>query len=294
MFRFNLLAGCAILIALPSTMHAQPAKTTVLQAGDFTKEYATDQAAADKKYKLKTVTVEGVVDSFPKNKDGKKDVLLKGHEAGIGVFCTDLPADAVDKLKAGDQVRVSGLAAGKVGPFVVMATCKFVSDTGTPSKKPPMIKKETVVRGKAAEGLVTSKVPNWKVVGLTPNLAYISDRDYAIKKFPKEMDGGHVVVRDSGQINDWVQKGQLALAKDATLYVSMLVNVDGKDIVSKKQLDAMANDGWTFLKEPFESTTPDKSWQWKVASKPLQKGEVELPLPKEFLSFRTHAIYVFK
>jgi hypothetical protein len=138
-------------------------------------------------------------------------------------------------------------------------------------------------------------LPTWKVVGLEPNLAYISDRDYIIKKYPKEMEGGHVVIRDSGRIGDWVQKGQLTLAKDATLYVAMLVNADGKDILSKAQLDAMAAGGWTFLKEPFETTTPDKSWDWKVAKKSIKKGEVELPLPpQEFLFFRTHVIYVFK
>jgi hypothetical protein len=75
----------------------------------------------------------------------------------------------------------------------------------------------------------------------------------------------------------------------------MLVNADGKDILSKSQLDAMAADGWTFLKEPFETTTPDKSWDWKVAKKAIKEGEVELPLPpREFLFFRTHVIYVFK
>lgn len=52
----------------------------------------------------------------------------------------------------------------------------------------------------------------------------------------------------------------------------MLVNTDGKDILTKKQLDAMAADGWTFLKEPFETTTPDKSWDWQVAKKPVKKG----------------------
>jgi len=156
-------------------------------------------------------------------------------------------------------------------------------------------KKADVVRGKPVTGLLTPASKAWKVVGLEPNLAYISDRDYHIKKYPKEMGGGHVVIRDSGQVNDWVQKGQLTLAKDATLYVAMLVNADGKDVLTKKQLDAMEADGWTFLEEPFETTTPDKSWDWKVAKKSIKKGEVELPLPpKEFLFFRTHVIYVFK
>jgi hypothetical protein len=163
------------------------------------------------------------------------------------------------------------------------------------AKKPADPKQAKVVRGKPVTGLLTPASKAWKVVGVEPNLAYISDRDYNIKKYPKEMAGGHVVIRDSGQIADWVQKGQLTLAKDATLYVAMLVNADGKDILSKAQLDAMAADGWTFLKEPFETTTPDKSWDWKVAKKSIQKGEVELPLPpKEFLFFRTHVIYVFK
>lgn len=156
------------------------------------------------------------------------------------------------------------------------------------------LKTVEVNRGKPVTGLVTTANKAWKVVGFESNLAYIADRDYHITKYPKVMDGGHAVIRDSGQINDWAQKGQMTLGRDATLYVAMLVNVDGREVLSRKQLDAMAADGWTFLKEPFETTTPDKTWTWQVAKKPVTKGEVELPLPKEFLFFRTHVIYVFR
>jgi hypothetical protein len=170
-----------------------------------------------------------------------------------------------------------------------------LAESGIVKKGDDTTKRPAVVRGKAVTGVLTPANKTWKVVGLEVDLAYISDRDYSIKKYPKEMEGGHVVIRDSGRIGDWVQKGQLTLAKDATLYVAMLVNADGKDILSKAQLDAMAADGWTFLKEPFETTTPDKSWDWKVARRAIKAGEVELPLPpREFPFFRTHVIYVFK
>jgi hypothetical protein len=177
-----------------------------------------------------------------------------------------------------------------------MATCKFVNDSGTsPSpKKPPETKKDTVVRGKAVTGLVTPASKAWKVVGLEPNLAYMADRDYNIKKFPKEMGGGHVVIRDSGQINDWVPNGQLTLAKDATLYACMLVKINDEQKISDKQLDALAADGWKFVEEPFETTTPDTSWTWQVWKRDFKKGPINPALPKEFASFRTHVIYVVK
>ncbi|MSR54585.1 MAG: hypothetical protein EXS09_15040 [Gemmataceae bacterium] len=176
-----------------------------------------------------------------------------------------------------------------------MGMCSIAKDAGSiPPIKPIDKKKDLVVRGKPATGQVTPKSPEWKVVGLVPNLAYMSDREYAIKKYPKEMDGGHVVIRDSQQVKNWVQGAQLTLAKAATLYAAMLVKIDGEDQVSEKQLEAMAADGWEFLKEPFETTTPDKSWTWRVAKKKFEKGPFNPALPKEFLFYATHAIYLVK
>jgi hypothetical protein len=292
--RRSLWAVLACLIPLP--VFAQ----TAIPAKDITKEFAADEEAAKKKYALKNVTVSGEVESINKGKEGKRDVILKGHEAGAGVFCTELPEPAIDKLKVGDKVTVTGLGVGKVGPWFVMGSCKLAGDApagkGTAAKPAtkPAEKKAAVVRGQAVTGLVTPAARDWKVVGLVPKLAYIADRDYAILKFPKEMEGGHVVIRDSGQVNNWVQKGQLTLAKDATLYAAMLVKVNNDVKVSDTQLKAMEADGWTFLKEPFDTTTPDTSWTWKVAKKSFPTGELNPALPNEFRSFATHVIYVVK
>jgi hypothetical protein len=287
-----------LVICLSPGAYAQ--KDAAIPAADITKEFATDEAAAKKKYALKTITVEGTVESMIKTPDGKRNLILKGHEAGAGVFCSDLPDSVLDKLKDGDKVQVTGLAVGKVGPWFVMGMCKVAGDAGTApapkktaDKKMPE-KKAEVVRGGPVEGLVTPTVRNWKVVGLVPKLAYIADRDYTILKYPKEMEDGHVVIRDSGQVNNWVQKGQLTLAKDATLYAAMLVKINDAEKVTQKQLDAMAADGWTILTEPFETTSPDTSWAWRVTKKKFSKGDVNPALPKEFPSYVTHAIYVFK
>lgn len=324
MSAFRTAMAFVITLSIPAVVLGQFGQPkTIMQATDITKEFADDAAAAKKKYATKTVIVEGVIESFPPDKDGKKDVVLKGHEAGTGVFCNGVPAVFVDKLKVGDKVKISGLGVDKIGPWFVMGACVMYKEpgsvfpmkpvekkplpepgTGLPMKpvekktgpliKPIEKKKDLSVRGKPATGLVTAKFSDWKVVTLVPNLAYISDRDYAIKKYPAEMDGGHVVIRDSQQVKNWVQDAQLSLEKDATFYAAMLVKVDGVEKVTEKQLDAMAADGWEFLKEPFETTTPDKSWVWKVAKKNFEKGPFNPALPKEFLFYVTHAIYVVK
>lgn len=86
-----------IALAMPPVLLAQA--KTAYQATDITKEFADDAAAAKKKYGTKTVIVEGTIESLPPDQDGKKDVILKGHEAGAGVFCNGISAAVVDNSR---------------------------------------------------------------------------------------------------------------------------------------------------------------------------------------------------
>jgi hypothetical protein len=133
-----------------------------------------------------------------------------------------------------------------------------------------------VVRGKAAEGLVRVSNREWKIVEAVPNLAYITDRDYAITKLPKGMRGAHVVIRDSGRVENWIRTGEVIAERECTAYAAiMVVTMEGMRTISEAQEESLKGDGWQLLNEPFATVGASK---WILLTRNVSKGEVSLPL----------------
>ena len=141
--------------------------------------------------------------------------------------------------------------------------------------------------------MVTVQKDNYQAVVAAPNIAYLSDRDYLMSKLPKEMLNGHLLVRDSGQVNDWLPAAAISVEKPCKAYVAIMVKYLDEQRISANQLDAFVADGWTLVKEPFAVATGER-WEWRVLSIPIEKGPVALKLPPAIRRFRTQAVFVFK
>jgi hypothetical protein len=103
----------------------------LVAAGDLTKAYADDEAAANKRYGgRKAILVEGVVKDTHVDKDGAVSLLLKGHDDGHGVVCNAFGAKdnklLAETVKQGQTIRVKGWASGKAGEDVLVGNCQFV------------------------------------------------------------------------------------------------------------------------------------------------------------------------
>lgn len=113
----------------------QPKQTTAsstgpqVTVGDLLNEYQKDYAAADKKYKGKTITVSGVVEVAQNDKRGNPMVgFMKPGSTrpadGMVICSFDKSQEAsVSAIKKGDTVRLSGRVFGSLIGNVMLDKC---------------------------------------------------------------------------------------------------------------------------------------------------------------------------
>lgn len=159
--------------------------------------------------------------------------------------------------------------------------------TTTAPARPTTPEKVKITFGKKVEGLITHSGARdgWRVVEAVPNLAYMMDRETAITKLPREMQGGHLLQRDSGRSSQWIQEGQLTAVKDGTLYAAIRHLTD-------KQAAAMETEDWERVEEPF--TVSGEPAHWLVFRRAVKAGDDNFPLPRNFQFFNTPVVYVMK
>jgi hypothetical protein len=274
----------------------------ILTAEELTKAFLDNEDAARKKYGgLAPVSVQGTVKEVLVTKEGHAMVYLKGSTDRLGVLCHFEVKDSKEpaKLKVGQSIIVAGAGYGIQARDVMLGFCKLIP--GAPPAEVPMNEPHAVkppalklVRGSPAKGVIET-AGTWKVVELEENLMWLADREYAIRKFPKELHGGHVVVREAGQHGQWLQSGKVILEKNATVYLALMTQYLGKEKVTAAQLDLLEKDGWKLLSDGFETTYPgDENWRWRVLRRTVERGPVNLELPKGFGFYNTGAIFIFK
>ena len=109
-------------------------KPLAVSAEQLAKDYKSDPAAADKKYKGKLLLVEGKVhDLFGKEIAGEPAVVLWGFrqkelEVPTLVQCifTKEQQEKASKLKKDDKVKLQGKCEGSLARiFVVLKSCEF-------------------------------------------------------------------------------------------------------------------------------------------------------------------------
>jgi hypothetical protein len=103
--------------------------SAVVRAADLFQEYKDDEAAADQKYKGKTIDVVGVVASAGKDVLSTRYVTLevsknRSESFSLQCFFSDKDANTAANVKRGDWVKIRGRCEGKPGN-IVLKHCEF-------------------------------------------------------------------------------------------------------------------------------------------------------------------------
>lgn len=133
------LAGLALVLAAVACLanggaSAADDKPLAITAEQLAKEFKTDAAAAEKKYKGKTLVVEGKIhDQYDKKVTGEPSTILWGFQekelaVPTLVQCTFIKEqqEKASKLKKDDKVKVQGKCEGTFATiFVVLKGCEL-------------------------------------------------------------------------------------------------------------------------------------------------------------------------
>jgi|BioPla2DNA2_1021312.scaffolds.fasta_scaffold60085_2 hypothetical protein len=122
------ILGAFLILALGSTdtdtdtqkVQSQSPSYT-LSANQLYNEYNSNEVAADSKYKGKVVIVTGTIQDIGKDIMDDAYIVIGGGSFLDGVQCTFTKGEqsSVARLSKGNQVRVKGEVAGKMGNVLV-------------------------------------------------------------------------------------------------------------------------------------------------------------------------------
>ena len=168
------------------------------------------------------------------------------------------------------------------------------ASAATNKRKPVAANKKQSSSKKSASGPIAgdSVAANLSLTLAEPGAKYLTDRGYAIKTLPAAAEGGTLILHDTRGPASWLEPKSLTLTKDCTAYVAIQTKMNERNLVGGDQLEQLGKDGWKPVDDTFETTTAGTEvWAWKMLSKPLKKGELDLGTT---INLRTPLIFIFK
>jgi len=102
----------------------------------------------------------------------------------------------------------------------------------------------------------------WKLGAVTNGSPFYLDRAYHITSLPKEMEGGHIILRPLGPRGSrkhrpprlWLEKDTVRVTRPCTIYLAVGAIFSGKELVSPRKLKNMERNGWKRVAGVFETT----------------------------------------
>src|SRR5262249_46839382 len=132
-------------------------------------------------------------------------------------------ATRLDMLTFGDKGQSVVLLQGENLQFVPLAGGREVTEGSTKSAAAPTPQdKPTQKETPAHPVTIKDKKSVWFRETAAPEVTYISDRDYAIAKLPKELRGAALLIRTSTDVgDDFLPIGRLSATKDCTMFLAI-------------------------------------------------------------------------
>jgi hypothetical protein len=161
-------------------------------------------------------------------------------------------------------------------------------------RKPGAADKKPSSGKKSANGPIASDsvAANLSLTQAEPGAKYLTDRGYAIKTLPAVAEGGTLILHDTGGPASWLEPKSLTLTRECTVFVAIQTKMNERNLVAGNQLGELGKDGWKPVDDTFETTTAGKEvWVWKMFSKSLKKGELDLATT---INLRAPLIFIFK
>ncbi len=97
------------------------AKGIAISAADLSKEYATDEKAADTKYLNKAIEVSGTISEIDNNQDGGMMVILQTADPTTGIQCTMREKGLT--VTKGQNIVIKGFCSGNGITGVSLTDC---------------------------------------------------------------------------------------------------------------------------------------------------------------------------
>jgi hypothetical protein len=145
----------------------------------------------------------------------------------------------------------------------------------------------------------TDKAGKWSLSSANVGTKILSDKTYTISDLPKEMEGGTLVCRSSGEFNKWLPASSLKSKVDVTAYAMIRVKILGKGtkrVFSDMSMKNLAEDGWMEIDGKVGTTFPSaEGWEWKAFKKDVDAGDIVLKLNKlGWEKNGTTVVFIFK
>jgi hypothetical protein len=177
---------------------------------------------------------------------------------------------------------LSGLAKA-----VVEGRLRSLRPSETAVKEPTPTSKPVFASKKLVE--LSEDELHWLVRPVKRAMPFLTDRDYRLLKFPEKLRNGVFIVRNTGDFRQWLATSKLTATRDCTAFALICWQINRKVEADEEAFGKLTADGWTVLEEEVSTTLPTS--RWKAVSKPIEKGEVLLPI--EF-GWKAGVIFAFK
>jgi len=141
--------------------------------------------------------------------------------------------------------------------------------------------------------------PNGAVGGWSPAPArlkqpYFSDREYAFRKLPKELNGATLLLRGADDSSKWLTANKVHVSRACTAFAIVRWKYNEKVVASDKLLQGLEDAGWKRLDAVPDMTAPKgEVWKWSVFEIKIPKGDVDLAAPKD-MRWTASVVYGFK
>jgi hypothetical protein len=133
----------------------------------------------------------------------------------------------------------------------------------------------------------------WALREARAGTVLFSDRGYKIGDLSKDLAGGTLFVRGSGENRNWLKEKTIVAQNDGNLHVLVRWKFNGREELDAATLAKFAEEGWEELSIKFISSPKGEDWQWKIFQKGIKKGEIDLPLSTTKLC-NVPVLFIFK
>ncbi len=144
---------------------------------------------------------------------------------------------------------------------------------------------------------MTDKAGKWLTKEAKVGTRMFTDRtEYVLSIVPKEMVGGTLVVRGSGEQARWLPDLALEAKKKGTVYAILRVKYAGQEKFGELAEAQLKKDGWKEVEGKVATTQPEgEKWEWKAFETSIEKGVILLRLDHlEWSKNATGVLFVVK
>lgn len=123
--------------------------------------------------------------------------------------------------------------------------------------------------------ITVEKDSGWSLVKTAAGQACYSDRNYVLTEIPPELEDTRLLLRPKDEDRAWLASGRVSVSRACHLHVAIMRMYNGQEVVSDREFERLADDGWEFVSDGFQ-TSLSNTGAWRVYRKTVERGSVRL------------------